>query len=176
MRWKCIVAVLLVKLVVYSQPYSVCSRPCVWETVRLWAEAIPHMLYQCHPLQRVDMSSVFSGNTFRRGKLNNALTTVKLVLGTEGDIYAGGGEHLTRLSFLESQHTPVVRALVLCSYCTHVTFMRGLVWGKVKPVGACVTCSSSQWCGKFPTKHWGEAKRAFDFFLYMPKHLTWFDF
>lgn len=88
------------------------------------------MLYQCHPLQRVDMSSVFSGNTFRRGKLNNALTTVKLVLGTEGDIYAGGGEHLTRLSFLESQHTPVVRALVLCSYSRNLHERTGLRKGE----------------------------------------------
>ncbi|XP_062404530.1 semaphorin-7A-like [Sardina pilchardus] len=52
--------------------------------------------------------------SFRRGKLEEPLTTMKLILGTKGDIYAGGGQHLSHLSFHKEGSTTVKKIPIKC--------------------------------------------------------------
>ncbi|XP_048119679.1 semaphorin-7A-like [Alosa alosa] len=65
------------------------------------------------------------GMAFKRGQLEKPLFKMKLILGTQGDIYAGGDQHLSHLVFPENQRNAVVKKIPIeCDKRCPITVMQ----------------------------------------------------
>ena len=89
-------------------------EPCSYSDVSV---TVHSLFFKCHTFCHVDVLTVLSEITFPRWPLveqmDEHLTTMKLILGSKDEIYAGGGRHLFHLNFQKNQGQTMVRALVV---------------------------------------------------------------